>query len=370
MKRKNLFITLLTICTTTFSIYSMEEYHKNSQKEISPHLDYEKISPLQFSIYNIKHYFSNLHSTFPSIEGEKTPMKIKSKTSIFNQSLTHYIKEMYNHKYYANFLSQDGSHIVNFLELGNEFNLEIESLYTCIRLFYNKIKSCELIDDTVLLQILQPMPTLLEKFFNCPECEVPTLNTLANQTENILLYQFTQNMPQFQEEPNIFLSQLSEQVAKIAKKELDSAQKTLEQKEMLERLRQIIIRFLEISLSKVIWNQTHYEGIWESVLTMSNGLKLLGINSILDHMDDLDDLLWSLTHRFCFFLNLAGSYLPVSFYEEIEYDIASKVVFFLEMSEQDDEIKTKKETLIESLLKAKAKAIAFEKKGIFTDQII
>ena len=116
--------------------------------------------------------------------------------------------------------------------------------------------------------------------------------------------------------------------------------------------------------------QSRYQGIWESVLRIANGLQLLGVHGILDHMDDLDDLLWSLVHRFSFFLDLAGSSLPVSFYEEIESDLAAKVVFFLEAQEQDETIKTKKTILLEALIKAKAKAIAFEQKGIFTDQLI
>jgi len=185
-----------------------------------------------------------------------------------------------------------------------------------------------------------------------------------------LLYKFTDHLQEFQKQPNDFLTNLSIEISKTAKQEIDMLTQSVEKKEMVARLRQTVVRLLETILSRIIWNQTAYESIWESVLSISNSLQLLGVHGILDHMDDLDDLLWVLTHRFSYFLDLAGSSLPVAFYEEVECDLASKVVCFLEAQEQDDGIKSKKQVLIEALTKAKAKALAFEKRGIFTDQML
>jgi hypothetical protein len=78
---------------------------------------------------------------------------------------------------------------------------------------------------------------------------------------------------------------------------------------------------------------------------------------IIDHMDDLDDLLWTLVHRFIFYIDLVGAELPVEFYERIEQDLVNRSVFFLEAKEQDDGITSKKQALIEALLKGKARAI-------------
>jgi hypothetical protein len=83
-------------------------------------------------------------------------------------------------------------------------------------------------------------------------------------------------------------------------------------------------------------------------------------------MDDLDDILWSLMHRFCYFLELTGSVLPLEFYGEIEHDLTNNLVFFLETKEQDEGIITKKETLAQALLQAKTKAYAYEKMGLLT----
>ncbi len=80
-------------------------------------------------------------------------------------------------------------------------------------------------------------------------------------------------------------------------------------------------------------------------------------------MDDLDDLLWSLTHAFTRNLELFGAHLPIEFYDEIESDLTNEVTF-LENAEQDDGIKTKKETIIDALVSAKAQAFAYRSQGI------
>jgi hypothetical protein len=61
-----------------------------------------------------------------------------------------------------------------------------------------------------------------------------------------------------------------------------------------------------------------------------------------------------------------GASLPVSFYQEIEADLANGVVFFLEYQEQDQGIRTKKEAIISALTSSKVKSIALEQEGILS----
>ena len=338
----------------------------NEQIEIEKFFDFDNTTPSRFSTISIKPFFQDLYYA----DYYQTRSPGRSKTSIFNQSLVCYVKEVYNSRHYSQLISQDGTHIVEFLELSSELNLDLQSLYTCTRLFYNKIKECELIDDTVIIQILKPLPYLLERYFEIEDHKLPSINHLSKNIEKALLFKFTDHLPEFQEAPNPFLTQLAQEIAQNTIKELDYYKKTIEKNTMLERLRQIIIRFFELALCKVMWDPVAYEGIWQSVITIANNLQLLGDHGIIDHMDDLDDLLWSLTHRFKFFLDLEGSSLPLTFYEEIESDLNGNVVPFLEAEEQDEGIKGKKAFIAEALIKAKAKAFAFEKRGLFTDQML
>lgn len=369
MKRKNKYNSLLAIFTILFTTSILANQQTNTPMPPDIEEQFGQIfeyTPAQICTYSIKSFFQECHFT----DYYQTRNVSRSKTAIFNQSLVCYVKEVYNSRQYPQLISQDGTHIVEFLELSSELNLNIQSLYTCIRLFHNKMKECEIIDDTVIIQILKPLPYLIGEHFDIKEAKPISSDKLSKSIEKILLFKFTDHLQEFQDKPDPFLTELANEITEHTQKEFAKYKKAINKGILLERLRQTIIRFFENTLDKLVWDATTYEGIWQSVITIANSLQQLGNNGIIDHMDDLDDLLWSLTQRFCYFLELDGSSLPLSFYEEIETDLYSKVVDFLEAKELDEGIKTKKVFITEALMKAKAKAFAFEKKGIFTDQML
>ncbi|KKP24314.1 MAG: hypothetical protein SZ59_C0002G0160 [candidate division TM6 bacterium GW2011_GWF2_28_16] len=355
MKIKNLILLFLScsnvflnnICTmtvtnnTTINNFNLGEY-----------------TPGEYNTLSIKYYLDSAYNT--NFEMTKNHA---SKTSIFNQVLVKYIKEVFNNKYYSNYLSQNGAHFIEFLELSNELNLDTENLITCIRLFYNKIKACEIVDASVLTQILNPMPNLLEKYFSKLDDKI-NFKYLKQSIQKIILFKLSSYITNIQNNQTIFANELSQEINKITKNEIKNLKTEKEQLYIQERLRSLIIKFLEITLSKLIWDYKNYQPIWGSVCSISNYIERLVEFRIIDHRDDLDDLLWSLVHRFSFFLNLAGSQLPAQFYEEVENDISSGTVFFLELEEQDQAIKTKKEVFLQTLLDAKTKSLAFERLGI------
>jgi hypothetical protein len=380
MREINLLFIVLGLAFISFFVnadsITVEQNHELSKLESS----LEQETPLQFSARNLRDFFLN-HS-IPTVSLKGREKQLESRTSMFNKTFVKYLKEVYNKSYYSKMLSQDGTHIIDFLELSNELNLDVSTSYVCFRLFYNKIKECEIVDDSVVNQILEVMPKLLKKHF-CVEKEETkspsrNFNFLQNNIEDIILTKFTDEIEDFQRTPDVFVSDLSTEISRSIEKNLKTIdqslkkyeEKNIEKMETINRFRQTIVKFFEISLSKTLWNISSYEGIWQSFLSIANNLQLLGVHSVLDHMDDLDDLHWSLVHRFCYFLDLTGSVFPEEFYNEIEEDLASKAVYFLEVKEQDEGIKTKKETIIDALVHAKTKSIAYTKMGIISQPMV
>ena len=66
-----------------------------------------------------------------------------------------------------------------------------------------------------------------------------------------------------------------------------------------------LVDFLEIAMAKLIWSPEEHEKIWENVKAISRQLEVLIQHNILNDANDLDDLYWTLIHRFCFFLEIA-----------------------------------------------------------------
>ncbi|MBY0352950.1 hypothetical protein K2W90_01125 [Candidatus Babeliales bacterium] len=375
MKRKKLFFLSLLFTALFLPLHSpLLTARKTSVKKVKSlpkQLDFDDvlgkdITPLQFSTNSIRNYFRSLNCSQLALRSRTK----KAKEHDFNLSMNKFIKEMYNARSYAQTLSQDGTNIVEFLTLAHELNLGAHEVYVGMRLFNQKLKAwdCELVDNTVVLQILPAFAEALPHYLNKKAVKNSKKNDLRfirRHTENLLISRFTEKFRSFKKDPDVFLSDLSYDIAASIKKQLriheqKSAQEEEEQ-EVRTRLRQQTVRFLETMLTKQIWNFRSPEGVWDSFLTVANDLQLLGTNGVIDHMDDLDGLLWDHTNRFCYYLDLTGGAQPMDFFDEIEQDLANGVIYFLEADEQDDGIKTKKETLLDALAQAKMKAVAFER---------
>jgi hypothetical protein len=78
--------------------------------------------------------------------------------------------------------------------------------------------------------------------------------------------------------------------------------------------------------------------------------------NIITDIDDLNDLLCSLVHRYCFFLELTGALLPSSFYTKVLDELENQPLLIKVVEEQDDLLRTKISFLKEALEHGKQKA--------------
>lgn len=376
MKIKN--TLLLAFACSAFFTCSAENNTDESSPTTTSAAFFEEVldnnkSPLGTSMQSLRNFFISHDVQRFTIKSRSCSED--SKTSSFNESFIEYIKRVYNQPTYAEYLSRDASHIIEFSELGSELHLTPEYMYVGLRLFYNKLKGTEIIDDTVVLQLLPAISRQLEGYFDpCTEetriHNLESFDFVKRRSEEIILYKFTQHFTEFQATPDLFVNKLAGDLAAFYKQQDDikiqeaSQQET--KNESLTRLRHMVIRFFELSLSKIMWNIYQPEVIWPSVKALACNLRGLAEYGVINHMDDLDDLLWSLTHRFNYFLDLTGADLPIKFYDQIEEDLVNRNVFFLEAKEQDEGIVSKKQLFIEALVRSKAKAIA-NQRGVFAN---
>lgn len=289
-----------------------------------------------------------------------------SQTASFNEMVVRHAKRLCNGDLHQVF-SQDGRDFLDFWTTASEVNLELEKAYTCFRLFFNHMKWCEVIDYTVVEHVLKATPQLFERYFEQPKTGPGEFNLMRDHVEDLMLGRFTDNLDCFHNEPDIFLSKLSTDVMSLVKSRLSSVQQEDETREYQEKMRNILIRFSDMIISKLIWYENDYQRIWPSFIAIADSLHAIGTRGIINDQDNLDELWDSLVKRFVWFLDFRGSTLPVEFYEQVEEDLKSNVVFFLEVDEQDEGVKTKKEIVAEAIIKGKTKAIALEQGGVFSD---
>ncbi|MGB8367116.1 MAG: hypothetical protein WCD44_02045, partial [Candidatus Babeliales bacterium] len=230
-----------------------------------------------------------------------------------------------------------------------------------VRLFSNILKGSEFVNafqfsDTLLEQL----PAALKNYFIVKKVEKYLSNKALYDADmldrfkeivNTMLYtKFSSEFEIFKKSPGDFLDILSDEVVQFAEEEMN-----------VEQLRQSIIRFLEISLNKLVWSSEEEEKTWQSVKNISRQLATLMDTNVLVDINDLDDLFWTLIYRYCYFLELSGGNLSVEFYEKVKNDIAGQELLFLELEEEDNFFESKTSYLTRSLLQAEAKSRAYRK---------
>jgi len=167
---------------------------------------------------------------------------------------------------------------------------------------------------------------------------------------NILFIQFSSQFDSFKAEPVLFFDDLAHRMSDVAQQELD-----------MQLMRTAVKRFIELALSKLIWRSEKPETIWPNVKKIADNLMQLVEHNIIDDLNDLNDMYWTLIHRFNYFTDLLNAHLPQSFYHDIRTDLSSDSILLLTLAEQDSCIRTKKESLIRALVESEAKRLAYEK---------
>lgn len=247
--------------------------------------------------------------------------------------------------------------LLTLLEHGKHTNQSPLYAQSVFKLFSNIIKGAHYINAYTLSNTLEQLVLQLEPYFgNRIDLKSNLMSNVSDFDQfkatvyNTLYVKFSTEYESFKRSPESFLDTLSQDIFIISKQKTD-----------IDTLRATMIRFLELTLGKLIWSPENQEGTWDSVKTIAKNLTLLFDNNILEDLNDLDDLYWSLIHRYCFFLDITGSMMRVSFYQHVKNDIATNQLLLLTLAEQDDFIEPKSRFLHKALVQAEVKARALEK---------
>lgn len=272
-------------------------------------------------------------------------------------------KELRDAKYRQEILPNNFSYPLQLLEYGVKTNQSRDYTQSVFRLFSKLLKGAEYVNAYVFSAFVEQFPSLLKKQFTIAKPEFTTqqlathdldvLDRLEHNVSTIVYGKFTNDFSKCKEDPQNFLDDLTKQIVAAASEELTTKQ-----------LRQTTLHFLEVGLSKLVWSPMDMERSWESVKTLSRNLAELIEHNIVDDIDDLDELFWTLTHRYCFFLEINGADMPLPFYTKVKHDIATQQLLLFDLEEQEPFLQSKSDCIMSTLLAQEAKKRAAEHQSI------
>lgn len=267
-----------------------------------------------------------------------------------------FLRTTFNNPIYtSDILPHDFSHFIQLLQHSKSMTQHRRAFVkSVIKLFGNKIKGAQYINAYAFSVMLDQIPDLFEEYFSLKRILDPAHS--RKKVYSILEETFLNKFDQFKEKPREFLDTLSHDIIENLQKDTELITEDIS----IEQLRQSIVRFLEMCVTKLVWSPEDHEAIWDSVKKISKQFEVLIDRTIITDSSDLDDLYWSLIHRFCFFVDITGSDLPIEFYEKIRNDIATQQLLLLELDEQEKSIEPKLAHLKRALFNGEAKKRAID----------
>ena len=132
--------------------------------------------------------------------------------SFTQQGIAHYFTYTYNHEKYTDYLPYNFSHMIQFLEFGQEQKQDERYAKSIIKLFLQKIKGCDFVNSYSLLTAMPKLCDALTPYVQKKEASF--LQELQQSLKNRFSTIFSTYNAYFQKSPDAFLDALSEQIAK------------------------------------------------------------------------------------------------------------------------------------------------------------
>ena len=289
-------------------------------------------------------------TTIDHTQALRTPINLSA------SGIDAFLRTTFNNPIYiSDILPHDFSHFIQLLQHSKSMTQHRRAyIKSVIKLFGNKIKGAQYINAYAFSLMLDQLPDLFEEYFSLKRCLDPINST--KKVYSILEETFLNKFDTFKQKPREFLDTLSHDIVESLQKDTEFITEDIS----IEQLRQSIVRFLESCTSKLVWSPEDHEAIWDSAKKISKQFEVLIDRNIITDSSDLDDLYWSLIHRFCFFIDITGSDLPLEFYEKIRNDIASQQLLLLELDEQEKSIEPKMAHLKHALFNGEARKRAID----------
>lgn len=269
-----------------------------------------------------------------------------------------------NQPLYHETISGNAWDLLDFFEDCKKYDLPADVYFRGITHFHDRSKACEIMDDTVVMNLLDGFASGVGHVFAKPSFTFSAGKNLKNLYTEKIAESLYNGYDLLKTEPTGFVKKLARELERSTVKNVTNYEKIIENR---AEIRSLAVRFFEQALSKTMWNYLAYQSVWASVLSLAHGIRRLQDYNIVTNEHHINSLYWSLTHRFCFFIDFIGSAFPVAFYEEIENDITNGAADFLDWEESEHNALTKRETLYAAIAKGKMKAMAMERHGTFSD---
>lgn len=256
---------------------------------------------------------------------------------IFNQrGISYFFKNEFNQNLYGQqFLPRCFEHVVDFIDFGITRKKSLRYFDSVFEFFHIRAKECTWINTFALSNLLEKLSIKLQPVFNS------NVFDQKKETRVCLFNSLKSDFNLLKNDPDKFFDKVTEEIYAIYKGN--------EEEPTIIEVQDNCARFIESLLDKVIWNPKEINESWESFLTLGGLLEELYKNHIIRSSKTLNHLIWSLTYRFCYFLDCWATDISADQYKRMKNFVTESSSSWLLLPERESFLTTKKERLLNAL---------------------
>lgn len=278
--------------------------------------------------------------------------------------VTDFLKLTFNHPLYARETLPYHFHdLQSLLNQGRIVPNPVPYSKALFKLFGNKVKGAPYISAYSLLEFLEQLPTSLDYLKELKPLDV-TSARYYDELHNLLYDAFLTKFDELKENPNVFFTMLTNNVISLVSKNLTKPTIEITRNETIVDIQPLFVRFIDTTINKLMWNIKDPDTIWATTKGIATELEALYDKEFIGEFSDLDDLYWTLIHRFAVFLDLSATRLSLELLHEMHNEVVSGNLVFLSIQEQEPYLQTKKQVLEAALTSAISKRLSYEH-GLF-----
>lgn len=254
------------------------------------------------------------------------------------EGISYYFKYVYNHPEYVHYLPYNFSHMIQFLEYGLKSDQNEQFASSVIKMFLQKLKAAPYVQAESFAEFLPKLTRSMKPYLEKKEASF--LREMQIVIKEKLSKIFAEYFSYFQKNPDGFMTNLSEQIAKQTN--LSVTQQHID----VEHLKKDVLRFIELASNKLIWSSKDDVEVWYTCNRLAHECQNCLDENVLCNQDALDDICWSFIHRFCYFVELSHETLSKNFYAQVLHDLQTKPLALVALEEQEDLMTSKKSHLM------------------------
>lgn len=237
-----------------------------------------------------------------------------------------FFSEQFNSPLYgAHILPAHFGHLAHFLHYSYTLPEPYPFVITVFDIFHMRLKDALWVNALSLSLLLEKLPQYLERL-----CVQKEQELLQESIKDILYQKFITRFSQLSQNPmdginpvDTFLQNI-DQLVNPAAQEIAALVEKNGQKRPVRELQELVTRFIESALEKVVWNPQSQQDTWDSACLLAEQVRQLHDMGIIYSPQVLNHLYWTIIYRYCHFLRSTKDTLEPFVFEYVQNHIATK----------------------------------------------